>query len=62
MESEGNNHLLFFQSPDPNELPVLELDLGWELPDFASIGKYLSRFNGHSLLVFACCISWHPAH
>ena len=29
------------QSPDPNELPVLELDLGWELPDFAAIGKDL---------------------
>ena len=28
------------QSPDPAELPVLELDLGWELPDFAAIGEY----------------------
>ena len=26
------------QSPDSGELPVLELDLGWQLPDFAAIG------------------------
>ena len=36
----SSNLLLFcVQSPDPTELPVLELDLGWELPDFAAIGE-----------------------
>ncbi len=26
------------QTPESDELPVLELDLGWQLPDFAAIG------------------------
>ena len=40
-ERERHTHTITLpiQSPDPNELPVLELDLGWQLPDFASIGK-----------------------
>ena len=29
---------LLVQSPDPAE-PFLELDLGWDLPDFAAVGK-----------------------
>ena len=37
----GQVSLLFIsvQSPDPAE-PFLELDLGWELPDFAAIGEH----------------------
>ena len=31
-----------FQSPaEGTDFPILELDLGWELPDFASIGIVL---------------------
>ncbi len=36
------NIVYFSQSPDDApDLPVLELDLGWELPDFAVIGELL---------------------
>ena len=36
---------LFSKSPaEGTDFPILELDLGWELPDFASIGMHIYVF------------------
>ena len=39
MYSTNSDRFIISKSPaEGTDFPILELDLGWELPDFASIG------------------------
>ena len=45
--TNSDGFIIFIISKSPTEgtdFPILELDLGWELPDFASIGMHICLF------------------
>ena len=42
MYSTNSDGFIISKSPaEGTDFPILELDLGWELPDFASVGMHI---------------------